>query len=272
MTARPADAASFHALHTGPDVLILANAWDAGSARLIETLGAKAIATTSAGVAWSHGYADGHHAPVDAVVATVREIARVVQIPVSTDLEGGYSDDPGRAGEAAARVIDAGGVGINIEDGRDAPDLLARKIEAVRKAADKTGVNLFINARTDVYLKNLVEGDAALPETVRRGKLYKAAGASGFFVPWATDPAVLKAIVAQVGLPLNAITRKGLPKLADLKALGVRRLSAGTGVARAAFEATRAAAAAFLADGDSDALVAKSGALSDLNALFKDKG
>lgn len=270
MTARPDDATKFHALHAGPDVLILANAYDAGSARLIETLGAKAIATTSAGVAWTHGYADGHDIPVDALVGTVREIARAVALPISTDLEGGYSDDPAQAGEAAARVIDAGAVGINIEDGRDAPDLLARKIEAVRAAAERTGVKLFVNARTDVYLKNLVPADAALAETMRRGKLYRAAGADGFFVPWALEPSVLSAVVAEVDLPLNAITRKGLPSLAELKKLGVRRLSAGTGISRAAFEATRAAAAQFLADGDSDALVAKSGALSDLNALFRD--
>lgn len=269
MTARPNDAAIFHALHAGPDILILANAYDAGSARLIETLGAKAIATTSAGVAWTHGYADGHDIPVDVLVNTVREIARAVSLPISTDLEGGYSDDPAQAGEAAARVIDAGAVGINIEDGRDAPELLARKIEAVRTAAERTGVKLFINARTDVYLKNLAQGEAALTETVRRGKLYREAGADGFFVPWAMEPKVLSTVVAEVGLPLNAITRKGLPKPAELKVFGVRRLSAGTGISRAAFEATRAAAAQFLADGDSDALVAKGGAPSDLNALFK---
>jgi 2-methylisocitrate lyase-like PEP mutase family enzyme len=269
MTARPQDAAAFHALHAGPDVLILPNAWDAGSARLIETLGAKAIATTSAGVAWSHGYADGHHLPVDVLVATVAEIARVVTAPITTDIEGGYSDDPAAAGQAAARVIDAGAVGVNIEDGVDAPELLCRKIEAVRTAAERAGVKLFINARCDVYLRKLAEGEAALTETLKRGAMYRAAGADGLFAPFAADEAVIARVIAEVPLPFNAIARKGLPSLAHLKALGVRRLSAGTGVSRAAFEATRAAAAQFLADGESGALIACSGALSDLNALFK---
>ena len=264
-------AAAFHALHAGPDVLILANAWDAGSARLIETLGARAIATTSAGVAWSHGHADGHYLPTGALVATVREIARVVSVPVTTDVEGGYADDPAAAAELVARVIDAGAVGINIEDGVAAPELLCAKIAAARNAADRAGVALFINARVDVYLRKLADGEAALAETIRRGRLYREAGADGLFVPFATDAAVMSAVMREVPLPFNAIARKGMPPLAELRALGVRRLSAGTAVARAAFEATRAAAARFLADGDCDALVATSGALSDLNQLFKDR-
>ena len=144
---------TFRRLHAGPDLLILPNAWDAGSARIIETLGARAVATTSAGVCWSHGYADGHHLPVDFLITTVREITRVISIPLTCDFEGGYADDPATVGENVARIIDAGAVGINIEDGRAAPDLLAAKIAAVRKAADRAGVPLFINARTDVYLK-----------------------------------------------------------------------------------------------------------------------
>ena len=271
MTARPTDATAFHALHAGPAVLILANAYDAGSARLIETLGAKAIATTSAGVAWTHGYADGHYLTVDALVATVREMARVVKLPITTDVEGGYTDDPAAAGEVVARVIDAGAVGVNIEDGVGAPELLCRKIEAVRAAAERAGVKLFVNARCDVYLRKLADAEAALAETLKRGKLYHDAGADGLFVPFATDAAVMSAVIAEVKLPFNAIARTGLPPFAELRALGVRRLSAGTGISRAAFEATRAAAAQFLADGDSDALVARGGAPSDLNALFKDK-
>ena len=269
MTARPSDAATFHALHAGPDVLILANAFDAGSARLIETLGAKAIATTSAGVAWAHGYADGHYLSVDTLVATVGEIARVVKAPITTDVEGGYDDDPAAVGAVVARVIDAGAVGINIEDGVTTPDLMRCKIEAARTAAERAGVKLFINARCDVYLRKLAEGQAALAETLRRAKLYRDSGADGLFVPFATDGAVISAVIAEVKLPFNAIARKGLPPLAELQKLGVRRLSAGSAISRAAFEATRVAAAAFLGDGASDTLLAQGGAPSDLNALFK---
>ena len=152
-------AETFRRLHDGPDLLILPNAWDAGSARVIETLGARAVATTSAAVCWSHGYADGHQLPVEFLVATVQEITRVISIPLTCDFEGGYANDPATVGENVRKVIDAGAVGINIEDGGGDPDLLAAKIVAVRKAADAAGVDLFINARTDIYLRRLAEGE-----------------------------------------------------------------------------------------------------------------
>lgn len=264
-------AATFHALHAGPEILRLANAWDAGSARLVESLGARAIATSSAAVAWSHGYADGHHLPVDVLVGAVREIVRIVKVPVSVDSEGGYSDDPAEVAANIARIIDAGAVGVNLEDNVSSPDLHCAKIAAVRAVAEKAGVPLFINARTDVYLRNIASGEAATAETLRRGALYRDAGADGFFVPGPNDVALFREVAATVKLPLNAIVRKGQAPLAELQAAGVRRLSAGTAIARAAWEGARAAAAAFLADGDSDGLAARGGAPSDLNALFRDR-
>src|SRR4029453_14349007 len=134
-------------------LLILPNAWDAASARLIESLGAKAIATTSAGVAWSHGYADGNVLPVPLLAATVAEITRIVTVPVSADVEAGSSADPAAAAEAVGAVIDSGAVGINIEDGAGEPDLLRAKIERAKNTAARRNVDLFVNARTDVYLK-----------------------------------------------------------------------------------------------------------------------
>lgn len=258
----------FHGLHAGPDILILANAWDAGSARLIETLGAKAIATSSAAVCWSHGYADGHHLPVEFLTVSVREITRVVSIPVSCDFEGGYSDDLPTVAGNIAKVIDAGAVGINIEDGRDPPELLAAKIGVVREAAAKAGVNLFINARTDVFLKGLAEGEAAVAEALRRGALYREAGADGLFVPWVVEPGHIRTIAAECGLPLNVIARPGLAPAAELLTLGARRLSGGTGPARAALAALKASATAFLETGDSDALSAAGGDGGDYNKLF----
>lgn len=187
------NAETFHSLHTS-GFLTLPNAWDAGSARVIETLGARAVATSSAAVCWAHGYADGHHLPVDVLITTVREITRVVSIPVTCDFEGGYADDPAQVADNIARVIDAGAVGINIEDGREPPELLARKIAAVREAAAKAGVNLFINARTDVFLKGLAQGEAAVAESLRRGALYREAGADGLFVPFVVETAHITAI------------------------------------------------------------------------------
>ncbi|MBL8549551.1 MAG: isocitrate lyase/phosphoenolpyruvate mutase family protein [Hyphomonadaceae bacterium] len=268
MPARPEAAPIFHRLHEGPDVLVLANVWDAFSAKLAADAGAKAIATSSAAVAWAHGYGDGHHLPTAKLIATIEEIARVVSIPITADVEGGYSDDPAQAGENIAAFIGAGAVGINLEDGTLAPDVLCRKIEAARKAGERTGVQLFINARTDVYLKQLATGEAALAETIRRGNLYREAGASGFFVPGPTDAGLLGTVVREAALPLNVMARKGAPALAELKQIGVRRLSAATAIGRAAYSAAQKAAAAFLQSGDGDALAEAAGPSVDYNKLF----
>src|SRR5271156_1438280 len=146
----------FKNLHRGPAILLLPNAWDAISARLIESLGAKAIATTSAGLAWSCGYADGNVLPKAALADAIAAIARVIEVPLSADIEAGYSDDPKDVEALVARIIDAGAVGINIEDGAGDPPLLCAKIEAARRAAARASVDLYVNARTDVYLRKLV--------------------------------------------------------------------------------------------------------------------
>lgn len=266
------DAPAFHALHQGPAVLRLPNAWDAGSARIIESAGAKAIATSSAAVAWAHGFADGHHLPISKLVTTIEEIARVVSVPITADAEGGYDDDPADVAENIAALIRAGAVGINIEDGREPHELHVRKVAAVRAAAEREGVNLFINARTDVWLKQLVPVEAALEEGVKRGKALRDAGASGFFVPMLVDPKSLATVVGEVGLPVNAMARPGLPTAAELERIGVRRLSAATGIAAAAWAAARAATEAFLETGDSDVLAQKVGAPFNYNALFLKDG
>ncbi|MBL8559112.1 MAG: isocitrate lyase/phosphoenolpyruvate mutase family protein [Hyphomonadaceae bacterium] len=265
-------AADFHALHQGPEVLRLPNAWDAASARIIESAGAKAIATSSAAVAWAHGFADGHHLPVSKLVATIEEIARVVSAPITADAEGGYADNPADTAQNIVALMRAGAVGINIEDGREPHELHVRKVAAVRAAAEREGVKLFINARTDVWLKQLVAPEAALEEGVRRGKALRDAGADGFFVPMLIDADALATIVREVGLPVNAMARPGLPDAARLQEIGVRRLSAATGVAAAAWAATRAAAEAFLETGDSDVLAQKIGAPFNYNALFLKDG
>lgn len=145
-------AKKFHDLHKGTDLLILPNAWDAGSGRLFEDAGAKAIATTSAGVAWALGYQDGDKLPIDKLAAVVAGISDVIKVPLSVDFEGGYTDDPKKIGETLKPILGAGAAGINIEDGENLPELLTRKIERARKTAQAAGVELFINARTDVYL------------------------------------------------------------------------------------------------------------------------
>lgn len=262
-------AEAFRRLHAGPGVLILANGWDAASARIIETLGAPAVATSSAAVAWSHGYADGHHLPVDLLIATIADIARVVAIPLTADIEGGYADDAAGVAETVARVIDAGAVGINIEDGAGTPEQLCAKIAAARVAAERAGVPLFINARADVYLRGQAQGPAAVAEVLHRAALYRDAGADGLFAPGVVEADEIATLAREAGLPLNVMARPGLPDAAALQRLGVRRLSSATGPARAALAAMKAAVEGYLKTGDSDALARAGGAPFDYNGLFR---
>ncbi|MCB8820377.1 isocitrate lyase/PEP mutase family protein [Microvirga rosea] len=268
MTIRPDAAALFQKLHKGPGLLILANAWDAGTARLMESLGSKAIATTSAGVAWANGFADGDTLPIDRLIATVSAIAKVVSVPVSTDIEGGYSDDPARVGEVVSRIVEAGAVGINIEDGASSPDLLCAKIEKARQSAEKLGVDLFINARTDVYLRALAPQDKRVDEVLARAARYEAAGASGIFVPGATAAEDIENLAAGTKLPLNVMARPGLPDAARLTALGARRLSAGSALSEALLGQLASLAGNFLETGNSDAICVASKSYRELNQLM----
>src|SRR5688500_823045 len=175
-------AESFHQLHR-EGLLSLANAWDAGSARIIEARGALAIATTSAGLAWSQGYADGDCLPITNLLHAVQTICRVVRVPVTIDIESGYSSFAQAVGETVAALIDRRVAGINIEDGSEHPDLLCAKIESVRTVAQHLGVALFVSARTDVMLRRLADGDEAVEMVVARAARYGEAGADGLFVP-----------------------------------------------------------------------------------------
>jgi 2-methylisocitrate lyase-like PEP mutase family enzyme len=271
MTARPDHAATFNRLHQGPDILRLPNAWDGGSARLMESLGAKAIATTSAGVAWSHGYPDGDALPLRLLLETVADIARVIRIPLTVDMEGGYGETPAAVGESVGAVSDAGGVGINIEDGSNPPDLLCAKIAQAKQAGARRGVDLFINARVDVYLYELAPEPTRVEETLARAKRYRGAGASGIFVPGVVDAAEIRTIAAAVGLPLNVLAWPGLPPAAELAQLGVRRLSAGSGITEAVWGRAATLARAFLADGRSDPLVEGAMSFGEINALVADR-
>lgn len=267
MISRDSAVRAFRRLHE-EGLLVLPNVWDAGSARLIESLGAKALATTSAGVAWSHGYADGDLLPVPLLVATVAGVARVVKAPLSVDVEGGYSNDPGAVGETIAKVIDAGAVGINIEDGAGTPDLLCAKIEAARRAGARAGVELFVNARTDVYLRSLATAERRVAETLARAERYRGAGADGLFVPGVVDAAEIRSMTAGLRIPLNVMARPGLPAAPALEALGVRRLSAGGDLAEAAFGRIASLAAAFLRAGASDPLADGAMPYAEINALM----
>jgi 2-methylisocitrate lyase-like PEP mutase family enzyme len=262
-------ARTFAALHAGPKLLVLPNAWDAGSARVIESAGASVIATSSAAVAWAHGYPDGQFLPFEALLATVREITRVVGVPVTADIEAAYAHDAATAAQTVARVVDAGVVGINIEDGNDAPDLLARKIENLKTAAQQAGVALWVNARVDTYLRKLVAEDRAYDETVSRARLYREAGANSIFVPAVADATVIEKLVKAVVLPLNLLAWPGLPDGATLQRLGVRRLSAGSGIGKVVLNHAHDLAKAFLAEGRSEPFSAGALANPQINELMR---
>jgi len=265
---RVVNADKFRRLHAGPELLILTNAWDAASARVLVGLGAKAIATSSAAVAWAHGYPDGNTLPIRLLLATLRDIARVVTVPITADIEGAYSDDPRTVGDTIAALIDVGVVGINLEDGSGSPAQLCAKIEAAREAAEQSGVSIFVNARTDVFLRKLTCGPDAIHEAIARAKNYSAAGADGVFVPGVIDPVTIEQLANEITRPLNVMARPGLPLARDLLRLGVRRLSAAAWLARVALRAVRESGATFLATGDSDVLAGASGLTVDYNALF----
>ncbi|MEO7736349.1 MAG: isocitrate lyase/phosphoenolpyruvate mutase family protein, partial [Kofleriaceae bacterium] len=233
-----------------------------------ERLGARAIATTSAGVAWSHGYPDGDVLPPAIAIATAAAVVRAVQVPVTCDFEGGYSDDPDAVGGLAAQLVDAGVVGINLEDGSGPVDRLCAKIAAIRRATRAQGVELFINARTDVYLRGLVPPPERLAESLARTARYRDAGASGIFVPGVAEPSAIEQIAREAQLPLNVLAMAGLPSPAELTRLGARRLSAGSGITQAIWGRAASLATAFLRDGTGT--VSPDGAMSygEINALL----
>ena len=229
-----AKAEAFRAMHDRSRILVLPNAWDAMSARVIEETGARAIATTSAGVAFSVGYPDGEAIPRDEMIAAIARIARVVTIPVSADIESGFANDTRELAETIRRAIDAGAVGINLEDQvhdgtRRLYDLeiAVERVRAAREAAEATGVPLVINARTDVYLAGVGEPETRFEHAVRRANAYRKAGADCLFVPAVGSRADIERLVPALEGPLNLLSIPGLPPIAELERLGVARVSVG---------------------------------------------
>jgi 2-methylisocitrate lyase-like PEP mutase family enzyme len=259
---------TFRKLHEDTQPLCLANAWDAGSARLIESLGAPAVATTSAGAAWALGYSDGNVLPIHSLAALAANIVRLIRVPLSVDFEAGFSDSPTVVGENIKLLLNAGVAGINIEDGRDPPDLLVAKIEQIKRCAIAQGTDLFVNVRTDVYLQGLVAEKYRLEESIARGRRYQSAGADGFFVPSLTEPGQIRTIVEEVELPLNVMAWPGQSPADALGKLGVRRLSAGSAISQVLWAHAEALAKEFLALGRSEPLYKTYTPHQAMQALF----
>lgn len=242
----------FRELHRS-GLLVLPNAWDAGSARLMQEAGAKAIATTSAGLAWANGWPDGDALPQAVLLHSVRTIARAISVPLTVDAEGGYSDDPAKAAENVLRIAEAGAVGINLEDGTASVELTCAKIANIRSRLSAAGLDLYINLRTDVYLRQLAPESERLAETLRRAAHYREAGADGLFVPLVTREEDI-AELAKQPLPLNVMAAPGVPARMALQALGARRLSAGVALWTAVMGEALKLGRDFVARGDSATL------------------
>ena len=256
-----AKAAKLKSLHVPGKPLVLVNVWDCASARIVAKTGAPAIATSSAGVAFANGYPDGQRIPRDRMLEAVARICEAVSVPVSADLESGYGDSAASLEVTVAGMLDAGAVGLNLEDHSGAPtdplvepELQLDKIRAVREAGSRRGIPIVLNARTDSYLRGLGSKEEMFEETIRRGEAYRDAGADCVFVPGLTDAAVIGEIVRRLGCPVNVLAGAGSPTLAELARLGVARVSLGSGPMRAAMTAFRRMTEGVLAKGAWSAL------------------
>ena len=235
-----AKAMAFRQMHRGPKILVLPNVWDVVSARVVEESGFDAMATTSAGVAFTLGYPDGQIISREEMLARVARIARAVKVPVSADVESGYGDRPEDAASTALGVIEAGAIGMNLEDGTGSTaqplaelSLQLEKIHAVRESAMKTKVLIVLNARTDVYLDRVGPEASRYDETVKRAVAFRDAGADCIFVPGLADSSVIGRLVKDVQCPINILVGPGSPPISELQGLGVARVSVGSGLIRA---------------------------------------
>ncbi len=250
-----AKAASLRALHDS-GVLVLPNAWDAGSAALIAQAGAKAIATTSAGVAWSLGRPDGQQLTRTEMIEQVRRIAAAVDVPVTADVEAGYGPAPEDVAATVEAVVAAGAVGVNIEDSKAPGGPLfdiaeqAQRLRAARAAVQRAGLAEFvINVRTDVYLFQIGAPQGRLDEVLARASAYADAGADSLFVPGLVDLDTVTALVQACPLPINVMAGPGAPTVAEFASAGVRRVSVGTSISQAAYSLAQRAAVELLTEG-----------------------
>jgi 2-methylisocitrate lyase-like PEP mutase family enzyme len=254
-SAQRTRAETLRSLHRS-GILVLPNAWDAASAAIIAAAGAKAIATTSGGVAWSLGRPDGHGLTREEMAGWVRRIAGAVHVPVTADIEGGYGPAPADVARTVEAVVAAGAVGVNVEDSQAPGGPLftaeeqAERLRAGRVAAEQAGLpGLVINVRTDVFLFGIGAPAGRLDETITRAAAYAAAGADCLFVPGLVDLDTLTTLVKETTLPVNVMAGPGAPTVAELEAVGVRRVSLGTAVAQAAYAVAQRAATEVLGNG-----------------------
>jgi 2-methylisocitrate lyase-like PEP mutase family enzyme len=260
-------------LHHGCKILALANAWDAISARIVEEIGFPAVATTSAGVAATLGYPDGQRVSRNEMLEVVARVARAVKVPVTADMEAGYGTTPEEMTDTARALIEAGAVGLNLEDvtgdhesSQVGLELQIEKIRAIREAS--ASVPLVINARTDVYLMQIGPAETRFERTVERLRAYAKAGADCVFAPAVKDADTIAKLVKAVEAPLNILLMPGSPNLNQLEKLGVARASIGSGLMRATLGTARRLARAMYERRDDTALSAEAVPYAEVNRLL----
>jgi 2-methylisocitrate lyase-like PEP mutase family enzyme len=268
-------AEDFRRMHQAPPILVLPNAWDVASARIFASVGARAIATSSAGVAFVLGYPDGQKIPRRLMIESIARIAASVDLPVTADVESGYGPGVADATETAQAVIDAGAIGLNFEDATNDPahplfrvDTQRKRIEAVRDAAERAGIPLVINARTDVFLAEVGEPSTRFAETVRRVNAYRQSGADCLFIPGVTDADTIRRLVRELAGPLNILVGPGAPPIAELQSIGVSRVSVGSQIARATLATARDAARELLEKGTYRGFLDRTIPYDELNSLM----
>jgi len=233
-------AEAFRAMHRGQRILLLPNAWDVASARIFEEGGFGAIATTSAGIAFTLGYQDGQRISRNEMLQAVSRIAAAIRVPVTADVEAGYGDRPEDAAQTALAVIESGAVGMNLEDASGHAShplvdlqLQLEKIAAINESKRKTGVPIVLNARTDVYLLQVGPGEKRYDQALRRLAAFRDAGADCLFLPGLRDAATIGRMVKDLNSPLNILAGPGSPSVPELQQLGVARVSLGSSTMRA---------------------------------------
>lgn len=271
-------AEQLRALHAGSEILVMVNAWDAASARIVELAGFPAIATSSSGVAHACGFPDGQFISREGMLAAVARIAAIVEVPVSADLEAGYGLGAENASKLANGLLDAGAVGLNLEDGTGDPASPFKtikqqcdQIRAIRKTGEARGVHIVINARTDAYWEGERVFADPLAEAIQRGRAYREAGADCIFLPGLNDPALIVRVVKEIPAPVNLLAKPGIPSLDELKRLGVRRLSFGAAPSRLAWGFFRHQLQEFSRSKNPETLLGGEISFNELNALYSSR-
>jgi 2-methylisocitrate lyase-like PEP mutase family enzyme len=277
LSSQSEKAEKLRGLHDRKKVLILPNAWDVPSARVFEDAGFPAVATSSAGMMVSLGYPDGEEIPVDEYVSAVRKIARVVAVPLTVDIVGGFGEGPEDVAKTVKSVVDAGAVGINIEDFVHSTKQLLSvekqvgRLQALVNLQKSINVPFVINARTDAFRFGSGDESAKLDEAIRRGITYRDVGADCLYPMGLTDAASISKFVKAVDFPINVMVRKGLPSVSELQRLGVARVSFGPSASYAAMGLLKRASEEVLTKGTYAALVDGAITFDELNALVVPK-